>query len=175
MIDVGEFIFHKILFMSCYCSSGKDYKNCCEPFHKGVDYPDTPLKLMRSRFSAFATSNSEYLIKSSHPDLIEDVNEEDLKLWAEQNDWKSLEIIETTKDHNTGLRGEVEFKANYVDEIGRSRTHHERSIFYKVNNKWLYHSGDINPKKINVSTKTRRNDPCPCGSGLKYKKCCLSS
>jgi len=22
-------------------------------------------------------------------------------------------------------------------------------------------------------TKTRRNDPCPCGSGKKYKKCCL--
>lgn len=22
-------------------------------------------------------------------------------------------------------------------------------------------------------TKTGRNDPCPCGSGLKYKKCCL--
>jgi hypothetical protein len=20
--------------------------------------------------------------------------------------------------------------------------------------------------------KTRRNDPCPCGSGLKYKRCC---
>ena len=25
----------------------------------------------------------------------------------------------------------------------------------------------------NKSTKVRRNDPCPCGSGLKYKKCCL--
>jgi len=24
-----------------------------------------------------------------------------------------------------------------------------------------------------ASTKTGRNDPCPCGSGLKYKKCCL--
>ena len=23
-------------------------------------------------------------------------------------------------------------------------------------------------------TKTGRNDPCPCGSGLKYKKCCLN-
>lgn len=23
------------------------------------------------------------------------------------------------------------------------------------------------------SKKTGRNDPCPCGSGLKYKKCCL--
>ena len=21
--------------------------------------------------------------------------------------------------------------------------------------------------------KTKRNDPCPCGSGKKYKKCCL--
>lgn len=24
------------------------------------------------------------------------------------------------------------------------------------------------------ASKTGRNDPCPCGSGLKYKKCCLS-
>jgi preprotein translocase subunit SecA len=23
-----------------------------------------------------------------------------------------------------------------------------------------------------VSTKVGRNDPCPCGSGKKYKKCC---
>lgn len=25
----------------------------------------------------------------------------------------------------------------------------------------------------NKKVKIRRNDPCPCGSGLKYKKCCL--
>jgi uncharacterized protein len=24
-----------------------------------------------------------------------------------------------------------------------------------------------------ASPKPGRNDPCPCGSGLKYKKCCL--
>ena len=23
--------------------------------------------------------------------------------------------------------------------------------------------------------KTGRNEPCPCGSGLKYKQCCLNS
>jgi uncharacterized protein len=28
-------------------------------------------------------------------------------------------------------------------------------------------------KAIQVSPKTGRNDPCPCGSGRKYKKCCL--
>lgn len=26
---------------------------------------------------------------------------------------------------------------------------------------------------INQETKVGRNEPCPCGSGLKYKKCCL--
>jgi uncharacterized protein YecA (UPF0149 family) len=28
-------------------------------------------------------------------------------------------------------------------------------------------------KPIVNNNKTNRNDPCPCGSGLKYKKCCL--
>lgn len=26
---------------------------------------------------------------------------------------------------------------------------------------------------FNYSSKIKRNDPCPCGSGKKYKKCCL--
>jgi len=30
----------------------------------------------------------------------------------------------------------------------------------------------LNPLKPLVSTKVGRNDPCPCGSGKKYKKCC---
>lgn len=25
-----------------------------------------------------------------------------------------------------------------------------------------------------MSKKAKRNDPCPCGSGKKYKKCCYS-
>ena len=28
-------------------------------------------------------------------------------------------------------------------------------------------------KTLTVMEKTGRNDPCPCGSGKKYKKCCL--
>lgn len=28
------------------------------------------------------------------------------------------------------------------------------------------------PVPITVETKTGRNEPCPCGSGKKYKKCC---
>ena len=28
------------------------------------------------------------------------------------------------------------------------------------------------PRKVSVSDRIGRNDPCPCGSGLKYKNCC---
>jgi uncharacterized protein YchJ len=31
----------------------------------------------------------------------------------------------------------------------------------------------INEQKEEKKEKTGRNDPCPCGSGKKYKKCCL--
>ncbi len=31
----------------------------------------------------------------------------------------------------------------------------------------------LNTERKRTSLKTGRNDPCPCGSGLKYKNCCL--
>ena len=31
----------------------------------------------------------------------------------------------------------------------------------------------LNPPTVHLAEpKIRRNDPCPCGSGLKYKHCC---
>ena len=32
----------------------------------------------------------------------------------------------------------------------------------------------LNPPKPAVSQKMDRNAPCPCGSGKKYKKCCIN-
>src|SRR5207248_3244953 len=31
----------------------------------------------------------------------------------------------------------------------------------------------LHPGFLNQAPKTGRNDPCPCGSGKKFKKCCL--
>jgi hypothetical protein len=36
-------------------------------------------------------------------------------------------------------------------------------------------AGGKRPPVKNVATKLGRNDPCPCGSGKKYKKCCLAA
>lgn len=30
----------------------------------------------------------------------------------------------------------------------------------------------VKPKPVKVTPKPGRNDPCSCGSGKKYKKCC---
>ncbi len=42
---------------------------------------------------------------------------------------------------------------------------------------WLERRGDARPRvlgpQVRSSPKTGRTDPCPCGSGKKYKKCCL--
>ena len=32
--------------------------------------------------------------------------------------------------------------------------------------------GSVKQQPKRVAKKVGRNDPCPCGSGLKYKKCC---
>ncbi len=31
---------------------------------------------------------------------------------------------------------------------------------------------DATPKPVKAAPRIGRNDPCPCGSGKKYKKCC---
>ena len=33
----------------------------------------------------------------------------------------------------------------------------------------------MRPKTLKHEHKIGRNDPCPCGSGRKYKNCCLES
>jgi SEC-C motif/Nuclease-related domain len=58
----------------------------------------------------------------------------------------------------------------------------------KLENEWKYSQemeaivkNRLKPRHINFSQKAEaikkvgRNDPCPCGSGKKYKKCCLNS
>lgn len=40
---------------------------------------------------------------------------------------------------------------------------------------WLDYGSESSPgvPYVRPEPKVGRNDPCPCGSGKKYKKCCL--
>ena len=156
----------------CPCGSGKEFSDCCEPFIKGESLPETAEQLMRSRYSAYATVNVEYLHSTLHPDHQNDHDVNAARKWAEESDWVGLEIISTSaggKDDNEGI---VEFKATYRDK-GNIRNLQEISRFQKVEDKWTYVDGEMRkPETVRNVQKVGRNDPCPCGSGKKYKKCC---
>ena len=121
--------------MNCPCCSQKSYDNCCKPFHTKEKFPATAEELMRSRFSAFAIPNGEYLMETTLPSKRKLHNSKDLQEWGEQNSWTKLEIVKTSG------KNLVEFKAHYNDENGIPQTHHEISLFEKLNNRWYYVSG----------------------------------
>jgi SEC-C motif-containing protein len=114
-----------------------------------------------------------YLHTSLHPDKRSDFDEKSTRNWAECAEWHKLEIVETFGGGPGESEGRVEFVASYTEK-GIKREHHELAGFRKNDGIWYFDSGEVVPPKQVVRSvpKTGRNDPCPCGSGKKYKKCC---
>lgn len=153
---------------SCYCFSGRNYEICCKPFiEQGKSAPTAQL-LMRSRYSAYVLTNSEYLKRSWHKDTVPD----ELDLESEMPDqWTGLEIVAAERGGADDTEGEVEFIASFTVN-GKAGQLHERSFFVKENEIWYYRDGEPVTQETKKKTKIGRNAPCPCGSGKKYKKCC---
>ena len=121
---------------------------------------------MRSRYSAYVHNVPVYLMATHHPDFIADLNEALIEETAENTDWLRLEIVLSQGDDNSD-EGIVEFKAWFQDGEQEACLH-ERSRFVFEDQQWFYTNGELNPAPM----KQGRNDPCLCGSGKKYKKCC---
>lgn len=151
----------------CKCGSGKSYKECCEPFIKGSALPQTAEELLRSRFVAYADKNVSYIEQTTHADKRSDFSLEDAQEWAETTQWDKLEILSTPSDT------EIEFIAWYT-ENGTPVRHQELSVFKREENQWFFFDSRFPGQGtvVNSAPKVGRNDPCPCGSGKKYKKCC---
>jgi len=158
---------------TCPCGSTIGYEECCGPLIKGERQAATAEQLMRSRYSAYVLKEVDYLRWSLHPDHRSDFNEETTRAWAERSEWQTLEIRGTVGGGPEDSEGEVEFIATFTDN-GTKHEHHEMSSFRKESGTWYLVDGKVMPPKQVVRTepKTGRNDPCPCDSGKKFKKCC---
>jgi len=154
----------------CPCGSGRSFAECCEPFITGAALPPTAEALMRSRYTAFATQALPYLHSTLDAQALADYEPEHAEDWSRNSEWLKLEIRSTEDGRETDSDGWVEFVAHfrYGDE---ERAHHESSYFVKTDGRWLYNNGNLGPRPRRVQ-KVGRNDPCTCGSGKKYKKCC---
>jgi SEC-C motif-containing protein len=159
----------------CPCGSNIAFEECCGPLIGGVRPAVTAEELMRSRYSAYVRKEISYLLYSLHPDHRADFDEKGTRAWAEGAQWHGLEIVDTVDGKAEDLTGKVEFIASYSDKSGR-KDHHELAAFEKKDRVWFFVSGGQPPVKqiVRSAPKTGRNDPCPCGSGRKYKKCCAS-
>lgn len=158
---------------SCPCGTQKTYSQCCGMFHAGAK-ADTAEKLMRSRYSAYVVGKIDYVANTNDPQTGGDFDFEAAEVWSKQSEWLGLEIVATKEGKPGDLSGEVEFKAKFKAD-GVEQTHHEVSLFRfdPKNGSWFYRDGKtIREPERRAEPKIGRNDPCSCGSGKKYKKCC---
>lgn len=116
-------------FKPCPCGSGRSYAVCCQPFHAGQSAP-TPETLMRSRYSAFALADADYVRRTWHPDTVPtDLDLDDgvrytgLKIHCAEGD-------------------EVEFTAQMKGPQGQTHRMRERSRFVQLEGTWVYLDGE---------------------------------
>ena len=158
----------------CPCGSGKKYGECCEPVIKGTGKAATAEALMRARYTAYVKQEIDFIINSCEEgEKIAEIDRKATEDWAKNSTWHGLKILRTEKGTEADEEGIVEFEATYTDKGGLRDVHHEVGYFKKINGEWLYSVGSVKPMTVvREGAKIGRNDPCPCGSGKKYKKCC---
>jgi SEC-C motif-containing protein len=158
----------------CPCGSGLSLAECCGPILAGERLAQTAEALMRSRYTAYVLCDVAHLKRSLDPKWHPSFDEAGTREWAEKAQWKGLSILGAKAGGVADDEGEVEFVACFEMD-GEEQQLRERSRFRKRGGEWRYLDGKVKAAKdpvVSAGPKVGRNDPCPCGSGKKHKKCC---
>lgn len=157
---------------TCPCTSGLPLEACCGPILDGQTAA-TPAALMRARYSAYALQRIDFLRDSLAPEERKAFDEKSVGDWSRDSEWLGLEIRRTEKGEPGDTVGYVEFLATFKQE-GVTRQHHELAEFRFIEDRWFFHDGRaVRPAPVRITEpRVGRNDPCTCGSGKKFKKCC---
>jgi SEC-C motif-containing protein len=127
---------------------------------------------MRARYAAYTAANIDFIERTIHSSTKAEFDCESARKWAKESQWHGLEILNVTGGKEDDAEGNVEFIATYSQKDERIE-HHEVATFRKEAGKWTFVDGHILHQPFRrEQPKIGRNDPCPCGSSKKYKKCC---
>ena len=156
----------------CPCGSSNEYEKCCGLYISGTEKAPTAEALMRSRYTAYTTQEVEYIHNTHHPASRQSLDLDEVRAWAADSKWLGLQIKNVDGGGTEDQIGEVEFIATFENAAG-CHEHHEHSTFEKLDGIWFFKEGKVfnQPVKREVP-KIGRNEPCLCGSGKKFKKCC---
>ncbi len=128
--------------MKCPCTSDQPYTDCCELYHTG-ELPENALKLMRSRYSAYALGLADYIISTTHPtnatfSLNFDTWKKQILEFSHKTRFDKLTILEFIDGQE---RAYVTFKA-HLTQNNQDASFTEKSVFIKENNKWFYQAAE---------------------------------
>jgi len=156
---------------ACPCGSGQTFGACCRPLLKREQPAPDAERLMRSRFTAHVLRDFEHL----HRTVLETAKEPYVPdPEAGGTNWTRLAIHSHEKAAKPDF-ATVDYTASY-QEGDVEKALHEKAEFQRVEGTWYYtrplRQGPAPIKS--TQAKAGRNDPCPCGSGKKYKQCCLN-
>lgn len=105
---------------------------------------------MRSRYSAYARGQMDYLHQTWHPDT-RHANPAD----ATPVKWIGLEILCVSGGGPDAVKGRVEFVARYKIG-GRAMRLHEISEFIKTDGRWYYVAGEVGQRDSSVASRPGR-------------------
>ncbi|WMJ78176.1 MULTISPECIES: SEC-C metal-binding domain-containing protein [unclassified Sedimentibacter] len=110
---------------------------------------------------------------------------------SKHNDMTSMEYIGFLDGANTSFKEGLDLDSLTEESVLKAELDWEKLLWnmHDAKAEWLYGMNewsnifdddkrkkikkDFNrSKQVIAETKIGRNDPCPCGSGKKYKKCC---
>lgn len=128
----------------CPCGSGVIYASCCEPYHKEKIIPESALKLMRSRYCAYALNLPEYIVQTTH--LASPLYQDNLFAWkrsiskfSKTYTFDKLDIIDSKESTRFAA---VIFRA-HISVDGQDNTFCEKSYFEKIEGRWFYMWGQL--------------------------------
>ncbi len=110
---------------------------------------------------------------------------------AKENDMSDIEYVGFLDGINSSLKSEIDLEELAAESEINAEIDFEKLLFnmHAAKASWLYELEEwqdifdeekrkqirkdyMRSKTIIKEEKIGRNDPCPCGSGKKYKKCC---
>ncbi len=128
---------------------------------------------MRSRYSAHVLARVDYLVATHDAEGRAAVDRAAVERWARESEWLGLAIVARAAGGPGDDEGVVEFEATYRPRGGAVVVHRERSRFVCRDGRWFYRDGEaVKPPPARRAATVGRNEPCPCGSGMKHKRCC---
>lgn len=130
----------------CPCGSGRKYKTCCGLYHARIQYPDTVERLIRSRFTAYAIGDVDYLWRTTHPEnparagKTEAEFKRETLLYCSKVDFTRLVIHQTEPEDENGIsRGTL--TAWFLIPGRPEDSFTERSEFKREDGRLLYLNG----------------------------------